>query len=123
MKNEKIVSKFSRGSIKSLQENFSKLKPIISGKNSIEQNFIESNLSSLKIKNDEKITEKKYDEKIKNLESKKAQGGFSKISAPLKISFLKNFSKRREINKIKNLQEEQKCSINSWKENPQGILK
>jgi len=56
-----------------------------------------------KIKNDENETNQKFNEKIKNLESKKAQGGFSTISAPLKISFLKNFSKRREINKIKNL--------------------
>jgi len=75
-----------------------------------------------KIKNDEKITEKKYDEKIKNLESKKAQGGFSKISAPLKISFVKNFSKRREINKIKKEEKKQQEELSEWKKNPEKIF-
>jgi len=75
-----------------------------------------------KIQNDEKITEKKYDEKIKNLESKKAQGGFSKISAPVKISFVKNFSKRRQINKIKKLEKKQQEELTEWKENPEGIF-
>ena len=75
-----------------------------------------------KIKNDEKVTHQKYDEKIKNLENKKAQGGFSTISAPLKISFLKNFSKRREINKIKNLEKKQHAQLTEWKENPEQIF-
>jgi len=74
------------------------------------------------IKNDEKITIEKYDEKIKNLENKKAEGGFSSISAPLKISFLKNFSKRREINKIKKLEKKQQSELSEWKENPEGIF-
>jgi len=76
-----------------------------------------------KIKNDEKITEKKYDERIKNLESKKAEGGFSKISVPLKISFVKNFSKRREINKIKKEEKEQQEELTEWKKNPYKIFK
>jgi len=75
-----------------------------------------------KIKNDEKMTVEKYDEKIKNLESKKAQGGFSKISVPLKISFVKNFSKRREINKIKKLEKEQQEELSEWKQNPEKIF-
>jgi len=75
-----------------------------------------------KIKNDEKKTNKKFDEKIKNLEGKKAQGGFSTISAPLKISFLKNISKRREINKIKKLEKKQQSELKEWKENPEGIF-
>jgi len=75
-----------------------------------------------KIKNDEKITVKKFDDKIKNLESKKAQGGFSSISATLKISFVKNFSKRREINKIKKLEKKQQSELLEWKENPEGIF-
>ncbi|MCH8860032.1 MAG: hypothetical protein IH843_02640 [Thaumarchaeota archaeon] len=56
-----------------------------------------------KIKNDEKITLQKYDEKIKNLEEKKAKGRFSMISASVKISILKNYSKRRDMNEIKDL--------------------
>jgi len=76
-----------------------------------------------KIKNDEKITIRYFDKKIKNIENKKAQGGFSTISAPLKISFIKNFSKRREMKKIKNLNEKQQLQILEWKENPDGIFK
>jgi len=75
-----------------------------------------------KIKNDEKVTHQKYDEKIKTLENKKAQGGFSTISAPLKISFLKNFSKRIEINKIKKLEKKQHAQLTEWKENPEQIF-
>ena len=75
-----------------------------------------------KIKNDEKVTDLKFDEKIKNLEKKKAQGGFSTISSPLKISFLKNFSKRIEINKIKNLEKKQNAQLSEWKENPEQIF-
>ena len=75
-----------------------------------------------KIKNHEKITIQKYDEKIKKLENKKAKGGFSSISASLKITFLKNFSKRREINKIKKSEKKQQENITEWKENPEGIF-
>ena len=75
-----------------------------------------------KIKNHEKITIQKYDEKIKKLENKKAKGGFSSISASLKISFLKSFSKRREIKKIKKSEEKQQDTITEWKENPEGIF-
>lgn len=75
-----------------------------------------------KIKNDEKTTLQKFDEKIKNLENKKTQGGFSKISVPLKISFVKNFSKRREINKIKKFEKEQILELSEWKENPDRIF-
>ena len=81
----------------------------------------ENNLE--KIKNYEKATQKKFDEKIKNLENKKTQGGFSTISAPFKISFLKNISKRREISKIKNLEKKQLVKLSEWKENPEGIFK
>lgn len=75
-----------------------------------------------KLKNDEKITIQKYDEKIKKLEEKKAQGGFSTISAFFKISFLKSFSKRREIKKIQKSQEKQQENIIEWKENPDQIF-
>ena len=74
------------------------------------------------IRNDEKATHQKFDEKIKILESKKAQGGFSTISASIKISLVKNFSKRREINKIKNLEKKQQERLSEWKENPEQIF-
>jgi len=75
-----------------------------------------------KIKNDEKITEQKFYEKIKKLEYEKSKGGFSSISAPLQAFFVKNFSKRWEINKIKDLEEKQHSLIQEWKENPDGIF-
>jgi len=75
-----------------------------------------------KIKNNEKITIRYFDKKIKNIENKKAQGSFSSISAPLKISFIKNFSKRREMKKIKNLEEKQQSELLEWKENPEKIF-
>ena len=53
MKNEKIVNKFSTSSLTSRGVSFSKLIPIMSGNNEIEQNFIESNRLSSRIKNDE----------------------------------------------------------------------
>lgn len=75
-----------------------------------------------KIKNDKNITIQNFDEKIKNLEKEKTKGGFSSISTPIKISFVKNFSKRRKLNKIKNLQEKQQKQLSEWKENPDGIF-
>lgn len=75
-----------------------------------------------KIKSDEKATHQKFDEKIKILESKKAQGGFSTISSSIKISLVKNISKRREINKIKNLEKKQNAQLTEWKENPEQIF-
>jgi len=75
-----------------------------------------------KIKNDEKITEQKFYEKIKKLEYEKSKGGFSSISAPLQAFFVKNFSQRWEINKIKDLQEKQLSYIEQWKRNPDGIF-
>ena len=75
-----------------------------------------------KIKAEEKITEQKFDEKIKKLEEKKAEGGFSGFSASFKGYVVKNYSKKREINKIKELQTEQESQINAWKENPEGIF-
>ena len=75
-----------------------------------------------KMKNDEKITEEKFDEKLRSLEKKKAEGGFTGLSSSFKGYFVKNYSKKREINKIKNLQEKQELHIEEWKENPEGIL-
>lgn len=75
-----------------------------------------------KIKSDEKATHQKFDEKIKILKSKKAQGVFSTISSSIKISLVKNISKRREINKIKNLEKKQNAQLTEWKENPEQIF-
>jgi len=75
-----------------------------------------------KIKNDEKLTLQKYDEKIKNLEHKKAKGSFSMISASVKIAILKNYSKRRDMNEIKDLEQEQKKQVLLWKEKPNEIF-
>ena len=75
-----------------------------------------------KIKDNEKITRQKFDEKIKKLTEKKAEGGFSGFSALFKGYFVKNYSKKRELNKIKKLAKEQKSHIDEWKENPEGIF-
>ena len=75
-----------------------------------------------KMKNDKKITEEKFDEKLRSLEKKKAEGGFTGLSSSFKGYFVKNYSKKREINKIKNLQEKQELHIEEWKENPEGIF-
>jgi len=75
-----------------------------------------------KIKDKEKITEQKFNEKIKKLEEKKAEGGFSGFSASFKKYFVKNYSKKKEINKIKELEKKQELHIDEWKENPEGIF-
>lgn len=75
-----------------------------------------------KIKDEEKNTEQEFDEKIKKLEEKKTEGGFSGFSASFKGFVVKNYSKKREINKIKELQKEQESHIDTWKENPEGIF-
>lgn len=81
----------------------------------------EQNLENMK--NHEKITEQEFDEKLRNLEEKKTEGGFTGFSASFKGFIVKNYSKKRAINKIKNLQEKQKWQIKEWKENPEGIFK
>ena len=75
-----------------------------------------------KMKNDEKITEEKFDAKLRSLEKKKTEGGFTGLSSLFKGYFVKNYYKKREINKIKNLQEKQELHIEEWKENPEGIF-
>jgi len=74
------------------------------------------------MKNDEKITEQEFDEKLRTLKEKKAEGGFTGFSASFKGYFVKNYSKRRAINKIKDFQEQQESHIEVWKKNPQGIF-
>lgn len=71
-----------------------------------------------KIHDHEKTTHQKYDEKIKSLQDKKSQGGFSIISVPVKISILKNISKKREIKKIKKIEQAQQKHIAEWKNHP-----
>ena len=53
---------------------------------------------------------------------KKEEGGLGGFSASIKGYFVKNYSKKREINKMKTLQEKQKSEIKVWKENPSGIF-
>ena len=76
----------------------------------------------VKMKNDEKITEQEFNEKLRHLEEKKAEGGLTGFSSSFKGYFVKHYSKRRAINKIKNKQEEQESNIKKWKENPTGIF-
>jgi len=75
-----------------------------------------------KMKNDEKITKEEFNEKLRKLEEKKTEGGFTGFSASFKGFVVKNYSKKRAINKIKNLQEKQTSHIKEWKENPDGIF-
>src|SRR3972149_1823898 len=74
------------------------------------------------IKYDEKAMNQKFDEKIKILENNKTKGGFSKISSSIKISLVKNYSKPREIKKIKNLEKKQHEQLTEWKQNPEQIF-
>ena len=75
-----------------------------------------------KMKDNEKIAEQEFDEKLRNLEEKKTEGGFTGFSASFKGYLVKNYSKKRAINKIKNLQEKQESHIKEWKKNPEGIF-
>ena len=75
-----------------------------------------------KIKHEEYNTRQKFDEKIKKLEEKKYEGGLSRFSASFKGYFVKNYSKKREIHKIKELQREQESNIGEWNERPEGIF-
>jgi len=75
-----------------------------------------------KMKSNEKKTEEKFNEKLKSLEEKKSEGGLTGLSSSFKGFFVKNYSKKREINKIKNLQKKQELHIEEWKENPEGIF-
>jgi len=75
-----------------------------------------------RIHDHETETHQKYEEKIKALQEKKSQGGFSIISSPVKISFLKNVSKRREIKKIKRIEKAQQNHLTEWKNHPIRIF-
>ena len=75
-----------------------------------------------KIHDHETATHQKYEDKIKVLQDKKSQGGFSIISTPVKVSFLKNISKRREIKKIKKIEQTQKRHLTEWKSHPIRIF-
>ena len=75
-----------------------------------------------KMKSEEKITEQEFNEKLKKLEEKKTEGGLTGFSASFKGFVVKNYSKKRAINKIKNFQEEQESQIKEWKEKPENIF-
>jgi len=103
-----------------LQENLSKEKKIFFEK---VPDKIEKEKQTLeKMRGEEKITEQEFDEKLRKLQEKKEEGGFGGFSASIKGYFLKNYSKKREINKMKTLQEKQKSKIKVWKENPSRIF-
>jgi len=74
------------------------------------------------MKNDEQITEQEFNEKLRLLEEKKAEGGLTRVSSSFKGYFVKNYSKRRAINKIKDKQVVQESTIKNWKENSTGIF-
>ena len=102
-----------------LKENLTKTKKDFFDKVPDKINEQEKKLE--KIKSYEKATHQKFDEKIKILENKKARGGFSTITASIKISLVKNSSKK-EIKKIKNLEEYQQEQILNWKGNSEQIF-
>ena len=95
-----LLSHFDKSvkNVKDIDTVHQKLKDGLSNK---EKDFFEKLPSEIKheeeeiekTKNDEKKTILKYDEKIKNLESKKTKGGFSSFSASIKIGFTKHYSK------------------------------
>jgi len=76
----------------------------------------------VKMKDDEKITEEEFNEKLRLLEEKKAEGGFTGISSSFKSFLVKNYSKKRAINKIKDKQEDQESTIKKWKQSPTSIF-
>jgi len=103
-----------------LQENLSTEKKIFFEK---VPDKIEKEKQKLeKMRGEEKITEQEFDEKLRKLQEKKEEGGLGGFSASIKGYFVKNYSKKREINKMKTLQEKQKSEIKVWKENPSGIF-
>jgi actin-related protein len=105
---------------KSLQENLSKDKKIFLDK---VPDKIEKEKQKLeKMRDEEKITEQEFDEKLRKLQEKKEKGGFGGFSASLKGYFVKNYSKKKAIDKIKNLQEQQESQIKEWKEHPSKIF-
>ena len=75
-----------------------------------------------KMRKAEIITEQEFNEKLRCLEERKNKGGFTGFSASFKAYFVKNYSKRRAINKIKNLQELQQSHVKEWKEHPEDIF-
>jgi len=105
---------------KKLQENLSKEKKIFFEK--VPDKIEEENQELEKMRDEEKITEKEFDEKLRELKDKKENGGFGGFSASLKGYFVKNYSKKKAINKIKNLQEQQESQIKEWKEHPSRIF-
>jgi len=105
---------------KKLKEDLSKEKKVFFEK--VPSKIDEEERKFEKMKTNEKITEQEFDEKLRNLEEKKDEGGFTGFSASFKGYFVKNYSKRRAINKIKNLQEHQRSHIEEWKENPEDIF-
>ena len=70
----------------------------------------------------EKITEQEFNEKLQELKEKKSKGGFTKISASFKGFVVKNYSKKKAINKIQILQKQQETNIQEWEKNPSKIF-
>jgi len=105
---------------KKLQDDLSKKKKIFFDKVPDE---IEKEKQTLeKMRDEERITEQEFDEKLKKLQEKKEEGGFGGFSASIKGYFVKNYSKKREINRMKTIQERQESIIKVWKENPSKIF-
>ena len=105
---------------KNLKNNLAQEKKVFFEK--VPSRIVEEEQNLEKMKTHEKITEDEFNEKLKNLEKKKTEGGFTGFSASFKGFIVKNYSKKRAIKKIKNQQDKQESHIKEWKENPEGIF-
>jgi len=74
------------------------------------------------IENNKKTIDKNYDDKIKQLDAKKAEGPLQSILSSIRISSLKHYSKPKEMREIQKLKNNHKTKLQSLQKNPQELF-
>ena len=74
------------------------------------------------IKKNKKIIDENYDEKIKQLDEKKAKGALHSVISHVKIATIKHYSKPKKMNQMKKLEDSQNTTIQELQKNPDKIF-
>ena len=105
-------------------------KKLVSELNSNKKKFfqslpakIEENEKKLdEVQRNKQIINKNYDDKIKQLHAKKAEGPLQSVFSHMKIAALKHYSKPKETREIQRLEDNQKIRLQNLQKNPQELF-
>jgi len=75
-----------------------------------------------KIEQNKKLIDKNYDDKIKQLDAKKAEGALKSVLSNIRIAAIKHYSKPKEMREIQKLENNHKIKLQALQKNPQELF-